>query len=140
MKKVKYYENEQETVIDLNDYEDLKTKGIKITNHSKYDNLGQKSWKNKLMAILPLLITAIYLFLGFQYNLWHPYWVLFFLIPLASTILYSKKVLSMGTISFLVTGTYFLLGLIWHLWHPAWLIFFLIPILAILIGDVRGKY
>lgn len=30
----------------------------------------------------PLLITGIYLFLGFQYNLWHPYWFLFITIPL----------------------------------------------------------
>lgn len=31
--------------------------------------------------VYPCLIAAIYLFLGMQYNLWHPYWFLFITIP-----------------------------------------------------------
>ena len=30
---------------------------------------------------LPVLIVAVYIFLGFYYMLWHPMWILFLLIP-----------------------------------------------------------
>ena len=36
-----------------------------------------------------LIIVILYLFLGFQFNLWHPYWVLFLTIPVYY-ILFSK--------------------------------------------------
>ena len=29
-----------------------------------------------------ILVVAVYLFLGCVYNLWHPYWVIFFTIPI----------------------------------------------------------
>jgi transcriptional regulator with XRE-family HTH domain len=32
-------------------------------------------------ACFPVLVTAVYLALGFTLNLWHPYWFLFILIP-----------------------------------------------------------
>ena len=32
--------------------------------------------------VYPLLIAAIYCFLGMQYELWHPLWILFITIPL----------------------------------------------------------
>jgi len=32
-------------------------------------------------AFYPVLITGIYLLLGFIFNLWHPYWFLFVTIP-----------------------------------------------------------
>lgn len=38
--------------------------------------------KRKISAFLfPILIAAIYFFLGLGFNLWHPYWILFLSIP-----------------------------------------------------------
>ena len=30
---------------------------------------------------VPCLVTAVYLFLGMMYGLWHPYWIMFLIIP-----------------------------------------------------------
>ncbi len=30
----------------------------------------------------PILVTVVYLFIGFAFNLWHPGWLLFITIPL----------------------------------------------------------
>ncbi len=39
--------------------------------------------KRKVSSFLfPVLVTAIYCFIGIFYGLWHPYWFLFILIPL----------------------------------------------------------
>ena len=35
-----------------------------------------------LPFLFPILVTAIYCFIGIFYGLWHPYWFLFILIPL----------------------------------------------------------
>ena len=39
------------------------------------------AYKQITKFIYPLLVTALYLFLGMQYSLWHPYWFLFLTIP-----------------------------------------------------------
>ena len=36
----------------------------------------------KIRVSFPLLIVAVYLILGFTMNGWHPWWALFFLIPI----------------------------------------------------------
>lgn len=34
------------------------------------------------LFLFPVLITAIYLFIGMYFSAWHPYWLLFFLTPI----------------------------------------------------------
>ena len=31
--------------------------------------------------VYPCLVTAVFCFLGMEYGLWHPYWILFITIP-----------------------------------------------------------
>jgi transcriptional regulator with XRE-family HTH domain len=40
---------------------------------------GNNGWK---MFPFPILVTAIYLILGFVFNLWHPTWIIFLTIPI----------------------------------------------------------
>lgn len=42
------------------------------------DNIFHKTWA---WGGYPILIVAVYLYLGLQMNLWHPYWFLFLTIP-----------------------------------------------------------
>ncbi|MCI2068756.1 MAG: helix-turn-helix domain-containing protein [Bacilli bacterium] len=42
------------------------------------DSIFRKTWA---WGGYPILISGVYLFLGFQMNLWHPYWFLFLTIP-----------------------------------------------------------
>lgn len=135
MKKVIYIENNQEKEIDLDNQKEMDQIGIKMV-HDEVATLNHtNSWKHKIMGITPLVVMAVFLFFGFTEGLWHPLWVLFFIIPMMSTILYSKKFLSMGLIIVLVVASYMLMGIFLEIWHPGWLIFFIIPIAGILIGE-----
>ena len=76
----------------------------------------------------PLLVTILYLILGFGWKLWHPGWVIFLTIPLHG--------LKKGNASWrvylaspvMVTIIYILLGHYFNLWHPSWLLFLCVPI------------
>ncbi len=75
----------------------------------------------------------LYLCLGFIWNLWHPGWIVFLLVPMVVSIL--EDGLKGFPYPIFVVAVYLCLGFIWNLWHPGWLIFFTIPIYyAILSG------
>lgn len=38
--------------------------------------------KKVSLFLFPMLITAIYLFIGMYFRVWHPYWLLFLLVPI----------------------------------------------------------
>jgi len=90
--------------------------------------LNQIKWK--ISKITPILCTIVFLTLGFVWNLWNPGWMVFFLIPLVSTILYSR---SINKVFPIVLGfIYLYIGLVYKVWHPTWIMFLLIPIFDIL--------
>ena len=80
-------------------------------------------------GIYPILITGVYLVLGFFFNLWHPAWLLFLTIPLYY--MHPKSTLQKLGNPVTITLIYLILGFYFHLWHPGWLIFMVIPIAAI---------
>ena len=88
--------------------------------------------KGKINAAIPLCTVIIYLLLGFCFNLWHPGWVIFLLIPVTPMLL-GKKTLR-GIFPLLTGVIYVLLGIIWGLWHPGWIIFLTIPVVEIFLS------
>lgn len=88
--------------------------------------------KNKLIALTPFLSLAIFFILGIQWNLWHPGWLVFLLIPLVPILLSLNSLNSLiGALPFLFVIVFVLLGDIFDLWHPTWALFLFIPALAI---------
>lgn len=52
---------------------------------SYYENKAREEAerrKRKADAAYPMTITILYLVLGFVFNLWHPGWLIFLLIPI----------------------------------------------------------
>lgn len=99
---------------------------------------GQKKSKiaKKISAITPLLSALVFLILGFCFDLWHPGWVVFLLIPLVEIIISipEKGKGKWTSIAFIVSVIgYLLIGFLTTAWHPGWLIFFLIPITAVIV-------
>lgn len=99
---------------------------------------GQKKSKiaKKISAITPLLSALAFLILGFCFDLWHPGWVVFLLIPLVEIIISipEKGKGKWTSIAFIVSVIgYLLIGFLTTAWHPGWLIFFLIPITAVIV-------
>ncbi|MBQ8209294.1 MAG: helix-turn-helix transcriptional regulator [Clostridia bacterium] len=87
--------------------------------------------KKLLIFPFPILVTAVYIFLGFAFRLWHPMWLLFLLIPAyyhfaigarAKTkkgLLLGLPVFEAALIIFLATGLYL------SAWKYAWILFVL---------------
>ena len=90
----------------------------------------QKIHQQKMNGLYPLLITGLYLFLGFFFRLWHPGWLLFLTIP----IFYMQPRTSLQKLCnpAMITLIYLVLGFFFHLWHPGWMVFLAIPAAAII--------
>lgn len=79
---------------------------------------------------IPLITVFIYLVLGLFFDLWHPGWIVFILIPVLMSFI--SAIQSKNALRFcypvLVCAVYLALGCIWGLWHPWWILFLTIPI------------
>lgn len=89
----------------------------------------------KAIALSPFVTTIAYLVLGFGFDLWHPGWLIFLLIPVTAIIMSMGKTkedhLTTALSPFIATTIYLVLGFGYDLWHPAWIIFLIIPVLGI---------
>jgi len=83
---------------------------------------------------VPLVITIIYLIMGFLWNLWHPGWVVFLAIPIYYEVVGmftakgARKKYNLFPLALICIVIYLILGFFFGLWHPAWLIFLSIPL------------
>ena len=88
--------------------------------------------KKLMVSRLPItLITVfIYLVLGFFFDLWHPGWILFIMIPVLESFI--SAIQNKNAVHFcypvLVCAVYLILGCVWGLWHPWWILFLTVPI------------
>lgn len=85
--------------------------------------------RQKSDAMYPLIITTLYLVLGFGFHLWHPGWLLFLTIPLHYMHFTSR--FEQLTNPVMITLIYLVMGFFFGLWHPGWMIFLAIPFGAI---------
>lgn len=89
----------------------------------------------KMIALSPFITTIIFLILGFGFNLWHPGWLVFLLIPVTAIIMSMGKTkedhMSTALSPFVAVTIFLILGFQYDLWHPAWIIFVIIPVLGI---------
>ena len=47
--------------------------------------------KNRIIAVTPLVSLIIFLTVGYVFNIWHPTWVAFLLIPITAILIGSDK-------------------------------------------------
>lgn len=93
--------------------------------------------RKRICLATPMICVIIYLILGFVCDLWHPGWVVFFLIPIVPVVL-GTKTLQIGYPLFCLVA-YLIMGFIWDLWHPGWIIFLTIPVFATLFPGKKLK-
>lgn len=117
--------------------------------HITIDNTGgivisdsRPQWV-KVAKDVPIFLVSVlaYLLLGFLLDLWHPAWLVFFIIPVYYGIwdAVEKRNPQCVPVAVLVTGVYLLLGLQWGLWHPYWALFFLVPVYHISVEPLKKK-
>lgn len=111
------------------------TEGLK----KKSVNVQTKK-EHKLVALMPFICVVLYMVLGFGFNMWHPGWIVFLLIPVSAIILETdnKKNTIIALSPFTAVIGYLYLGFFLELWHPGWLIFLIIPLAGILFGSKQS--
>lgn len=99
---------------------------IKIKHH--------KDKRNKIIALMPFISLIIFMVLGLGWQLWHPGWAVFLLIPMMAIILNSNAKNTIIALSpFLSTLTFLYIGFQYDLWNPGWLVFLFIPMISIIL-------
>ncbi|MFW5841812.1 MAG: hypothetical protein ACOCU2_00845 [Bacillota bacterium] len=91
---------------------------------------------DKIIRIMPFIAIILFFGLGFGFELWHPGWLVFLLIPSTSIIVKSMQrpgeFYLAPLMPFISLVAFFILGFVFKAWHPAWIVFLLIPMVAIL--------
>lgn len=90
---------------------------------------------------LPLLTVIAYVLMGVLGGLWHPGWIVFFLIPIYYMTLscIKHRSLELFPTVFIVTAVYLLIGFLSGKWHPYWAIFVIVPVYYAVAGAIRNK-
>lgn len=90
---------------------------------------------------LGVLAIIIYIVIGFCFDLWHPGWLLFILIPIISSLVDAvcKRDASLFQYPVFAFGIFLYAGIVHAMWHPAWVIFLTIPIFYFLTGAVKDR-
>ncbi len=99
--------------------------------------------KEKFIAVSPFIALLIFFIFGFGYDLWHPTWLVFFLIPMSAIVFSMKEgIWSLMTAlsPFIATAFFILFGYYTGVYNPTWMIFLLILVFAFLTMDEKRKY
>jgi transcriptional regulator with XRE-family HTH domain len=93
---------------------------------------ARAKWRHNYPARFPLTLLAllIYLGIGMFYDIWHPTWLIFLLIPLTGKTLAAIQHKNWRKLPYplIITVIYLCLGFLYHSWHPAWVLFLTIPL------------
>lgn len=97
--------------------------------------------KEKEAFPLGILAIVIYILIGILFNMWHPGWILFLLVPVISSLIGAVRSRNANLFAYpiLVTFLFLYAGLVHFLWHPAWALFLTIPIYYSLVGFIRDR-
>ena len=95
----------------------------------------QRVKSNKLVALSPFFTTIIFFVLGFGFELWHPGWMVYLLVPMIGVFSGRRKsplkhILEL--LPFFTLIVFLGIGLTTNVWSPTWAIFLLIPAFRIL--------
>jgi len=97
----------------------------------------------KWIAISPFIALIVFFVLGFMYDLWHPTWLVFFIVPL-SGILFSAKSSIWSTLTaispFIATIFFMLYGYYTGVYHPTWMVFLIIVLFSFMSIKEATKY
>lgn len=114
--------------------------GIRVNGDEVRDHL----FAHGKDAEFPLGIIAIviYILIGIFFDLWHPGWLIFFLVPIISTLIHAVRRHNPDLFAYPVLAVLVFLyaGLMYSLWHPAWAVFLTIPVYYSVTGYIRRTY
>ncbi|MCL2051408.1 MAG: helix-turn-helix domain-containing protein [Lachnospiraceae bacterium] len=110
-----------------------------FVNGVEYDGSWYKHHQKQKFP-MAIIITIAYILISVFYDLWHPGWLLFLLIPLWYTLVEAiyKKNAHIFAYPVLATLIFLILGFGANAWHPGWVIYLTIPIFYSLVSYFRS--
>lgn len=86
-----------------------------------------------------MVILSIYLAIGCIWGVWHPGWLLFFLVPIWYSLIEAieRKDACCFAYPVLMVLIFLMLGIFKYAWHPGWVVFLTIPLYYSLISYFR---
>lgn len=130
-----HVENERESVhiglsgIHVEDAENSVHLGKEQLRHLHQKSAQQHRAERLIGGITALLIALAYFLMGGIWNLWHPGWLVFLLIPIISSLIDAIRAKNPHHFAWpvFVTLIFLYIGLLKGCWHPTWAIFITIP-------------
>ncbi len=126
-------------VMDKNDEVHIGRDGINVNGEDLRDHIFTRGRKTDFP--LGLIAIVIYIAIGFMYDLWHPGWLIFFLVPIISSAIYAIKEKRADYFAYpvLVVWIFLCSGLVKEIWHPTWVLFLTIPVYYEMIDFFRDR-
>lgn len=117
-------------------HEERRDEAAEDESEGKKKSKGTKS----ASGLIVLICVLVYCVLGACFNLWHPAWLIFLIIPCVISLIeaISRRNWKLFAYPLFATSMFLALGFFAHCWHPGWIIFITIPIYYVL-GDFVTK-
>lgn len=111
--------------------------GIRVNGDEVKDHLFTHG--NEAELPLGIIAIVIYILMGIFWDLWHPGWLVFFLVPIISTLINAVYRRNPNLFAYPVLAVFVFLyaGFIHSIWHPAWAVFLTIPVYYSITGYIR---
>lgn len=133
-----YIKDDEGNSINISDGKIIATNNKNETIQINNKNKKQKLVSDIVMPITTFTILIAYIICGTKYNLWHPLWIMFLLIPIIGSIVdcIFKKKITAFCYPILIVVIYLLLGFLKSLWHPYWFLFLTIPLFYLIFEPI----
>lgn len=132
-------------VVTINNDDILLNSGDETRKYSlsEYRNITKKAKTTSglITSIFTIVVTIIYLLLGFLLKDWVHFYFLFILIPFVGSITESiiLKRINMFACPVLIAAIYCGISQFTGLWHPLWIMFLIVPIFDIIAFIINKK-
>ena len=114
------------------DHVDIDGNGVFINGKQYTKEEFKKMHRKNLRRDFPIaaIISTVYIIMGVGWNLWHPWWIMFLLIPCLHSLFSAIEHRNASHFAYpiLVTAVFLLLGFEANLWHPGWVLYLTVPI------------
>ncbi len=121
------------------DRDGVTVNGRRYTKQELLKKHGHDGEHDRVFGAAAVLCTAFYLVAGAVWNLWHPAWLVFFLVPIIGSAAEAAAHRDISRFCFPVLAVlvYLIMGFWKNLWHPGWVVFLLIPVFYMLVPEKR---
>lgn len=110
-----------------------KKNAVDIGKEGVYVDGEEYAWRREtkwIGGVMMFLTIIAYVLIGSLYDLWHPGWLIFFAVPVVTSLVEAIAHRSAHRFAFpvLVTAGFLCLGFFYGSWHPGWVLFLTVPL------------